>query len=222
MEKSHALSFRPSKASGGISQAPGISTEAEKSRPFTATRMAGEFYDESTNLINCNAVHQRMTHPPIFVLAAPRSGSTVFFELFGSHRDFAWVTNYEEKFPHLYCGGVLRRLLESKYWHISGGKKEYVARQWYNRILPKPSEGYEFWTRETDADFHRSWLWTTRANAQTSRKLQRITARVQFWQGKPRFATKFTGLGRIAGRSGPYHNSNTHGLCAQTMNGKRK
>lgn len=138
-----------------------------------------------------------MTHPPTFVLAAPRSGSTVFFELFGSHRDFAWVTNYEEKFRRLYCGGVLRQLLERKYWHISGGKKEYVARQWYNRTLPKPSEGYEFWTRETDADFHRSWLWTTRANAQTSCKLQRITARIQFWQGRPRLAHKFTGPGRI-------------------------
>lgn len=138
-----------------------------------------------------------MTQPPVFVVSAPRSGSTVFFELLSSHADFGWLTNYEAKFPGAHFGGALRRILECKHWHITGRKKEHAPTSRFNRLIPKRAEGYDFWTRETGVDFHRSWLWSGRANAETAKKLRHITRRVLFWQGKPLFSTKFTGPGRI-------------------------
>lgn len=134
---------------------------------------------------------------PIFVIGNVRSGSTLFFELLSYHRALGWLTHYENYIPQFYCGGVLRRVLERKHWHVVGRNSPYAPKPLFNWVVPRRSEGYAFWSRITGQDFHRSWLWSARADQEQVLTVQRAVGRILRWQGKSCFATKFTGPGRI-------------------------
>jgi len=86
----------------------------------------------------------RMNKTIIF-LGMPRSGTTLISEYFSMHKDFAWITNYHEKFKGLFLLNLLVPLSINRYWNISGQKKQYQNVGFLNKIKVTPTEAYDFW-----------------------------------------------------------------------------
>lgn len=91
----------------------------------------------------------------------------------------------------------MRRLTDNGLWAIRGEKSQGQSLRRWNRVLPRPQEGYPFWARYCGDKF----LWTFLANKVASEKekasLRRAVGRTLYYQGRQRFVCKLTGPPRI-------------------------
>lgn len=140
-----------------------------------------------------------MKQPPIFAIGAPRSGTTVFFEVFGRHPDLAWPSNYTEKYPAKHGLNLLRRVLDNRFYRFYGMKPQYGA-PWYNKYLFRPGEAYKFWDYFSGQGkgFSRGYLLGQSASAEAKEDLNAAVESIRNRQGRARFSCKLTGPSRLA------------------------
>ena len=82
-------------------------------------------------------------YPPVFIIGAPRSGSTLLYKLLTERYKFSYFSNFSSMF---YETPVLGTLIQKKL-RIKASKSEYTFN--YGRVngLGSPSECGEFWYR---------------------------------------------------------------------------
>ena len=112
-------------------------------------------------------------------------------------KNLGWPSNYTEISATRPVLNVLRRLLDNRFVHCKGHKQQYGPALPGNRYLPKPAEAYEFWDRQTGRPFSRDFLVGEAADDITRERVRREVLKILQWQGKTRFAAKFTGPARI-------------------------
>lgn len=86
--------------------------------------------------------------PPLFILGAPRSGTSLLFKALCLHPDAAYVSNWVERFPQATPLSVLNRIptalpgLQRDAWFRGGNAYVYGAgRSLRDRLVPAPAEG---------------------------------------------------------------------------------
>jgi hypothetical protein len=134
---------------------------------------------------------------PVFFIGFPRSGTTIIFETFVRVPEFGWLANYAEMWPGFVSANILCRLLDNRFIHLRGHKKQYGKALLGNRFLPQPVEAYEFWDYFTGINFSRDYLLGKTADAAACSRVHSALQRTMKYQGKHRFVTKLTGPGRI-------------------------
>jgi Sulfotransferase family len=99
--------------------------------------------------------HDAAPSPPVFLLGAARSGTSLLYKCLCLHPEAAWVSNWVRRFPDLPALGALNRLparlsrARTAVW-FGGGGNAYVygtPRRWAERVFPMPVEGEPFFNR---------------------------------------------------------------------------
>jgi len=134
---------------------------------------------------------------PVLFLGMPRSGTTVLFELVIRNKLFAWPSNFTERWPATPALNFWRRVLENKLFSLPGEKGENGGRRKFNRLRVRPSEAYDFWDKVSGVHFARSYLLETVPDECSIRRMRHAVEAIKRWQGKRKFAAKFTGPGRV-------------------------
>jgi omega-hydroxy-beta-dihydromenaquinone-9 sulfotransferase len=134
---------------------------------------------------------------PIFFVGMPRSGTTLIFEAFAARRDVAWLSQHLARFPQAPALAFLSRLTE-----VSPSMRRSVSRSdqlrpWLERLRVGPVEAYGFWERCCGEKFLFDYLLGVEATAPERACVRSRVAAILRYQGKPRFAAKITGPGRI-------------------------
>jgi hypothetical protein len=95
--------------------------------------------------------------PPLFLIGAPRSGTSLLYKCLALHTDFSYISNYNERLPRWESVALLNRLparvpeLRRRIWFGGGeGGNAYVyngGRRLWHKLLPMPTEGESIFTR---------------------------------------------------------------------------
>jgi len=100
-------------------------------------------------------VTDRPNAPPVFLLGAARSGTSLLYKCLCLHRQAAWVSNWVRRCPGLPAFAVVNRLparlpkARTAVW-FGGGGNAYVygaPRRLVERAFPMPVEGEPFFNR---------------------------------------------------------------------------
>lgn len=132
---------------------------------------------------------------PIFLIGAPRSGTTVLFEAFSIHKDLAWFSNYFGRFPGCPSVSILSRV--SDLYFFRGAKNQNNRNNTIMHIFPYPTECYTFWEKYCGSKFLFDYLVDVNADETERKKVLSIIGKVIRYQGKKRFSGKITGPSRI-------------------------
>ena len=101
----------------------------------------------------------RAAHPstaPVFLIGAPRSGTSLLYKSLALHDDFSYISNYNERLPRWGSVAVLNRLparlpqARRKVWFGGKGGNAYVyngRRPLVHKLLPMPTEGESLFAR---------------------------------------------------------------------------
>ncbi|MFC1738221.1 sulfotransferase [Planctomycetota bacterium] len=137
---------------------------------------------------------------PIFLIGTGRCGSTIIFEALCVHEDIGWLSNYNKLFPRLGFVSIMPRLYNLPFFGKvrRGEKKQYgQGSALLNRLLPTPFECYAKWKVLCGDKFLFSFLKDVEATPDEKKKVLKAVKQLLFWQGKKRFAAKYTGPARI-------------------------
>ncbi len=140
----------------------------------------------------------KTVNKPVFFIGAPRSGTTITFEIFSRHPDLAWLSTLSQAFPKMTWMNILIRLIDNKYIKIRGANPQHYSIKLLNRYVPRPTEGYVFWDFITNTEFSRDYLLDKQASNEVAYRVQNVIEKIVSYRGKKRFATKLTGPGRIS------------------------
>ncbi len=134
---------------------------------------------------------------PVFFVGMPRSGTTVIFEVFAARRDVAWFSQHAERAPWLPQVALLSRMADiSPAMRRSVGRTDQV-RSWLEKARIGPNEAYAVWERCCGKRFLYDYLLGATATDEERDCLRRVVSQTLRFHGKPRFAAKITGPGRI-------------------------
>jgi LPS sulfotransferase NodH len=98
----------------------------------------------------------RRTTDPVFLLGAPRSGTSLLYKCLALNPGAAWVSNWVERFPRLEVLAALNRLtykvpaLQQRVWFGGEGGNAYVynqGRPLRHKLVPMPTEGESLFAR---------------------------------------------------------------------------
>ncbi len=136
---------------------------------------------------------------PIFFIGAPRSGTTIISEVIFQHKDLAWPSDYQEKYPKSSRINYFRRFFDNRFWRFVGNKKQLHGTSLFNRFLFKPSECYGMWSYLTghSVDFNRGFLLDVKAGENQKQLIRSYFTQMVRGQGKKRLSAKITGPSRI-------------------------
>lgn len=137
----------------------------------------------------------------MFIIGAPRSGTSFVSEAFSCHEDLGWVPIYMNRYPARTCFAVLNRLLDLPFVgpHLRGQKKQRKGLLALVRhLLPYSAESYPFWEYHCGPKMLHEFLADARASDQERRSARLGVAEVLRMSGKPRFFAKLTGPPRIS------------------------
>lgn len=93
---------------------------------------------------------------PVFVLGAPRSGTSLLFSCLSLHPDAAWISNWVRRFPQAPALALLNRIpgrfpdRRHELWFGRDGDNAYVfdnARSVISKLFPVPAEGEPLFSR---------------------------------------------------------------------------
>lgn len=133
----------------------------------------------------------------IFLVGMPRSGTTMVFESLAAHEDLAWFSNYLQRLPATPSVCMLSRLTS-----VSSRVRRSVRRSdqkssWLERIRIGPDEAYGVWERCCGTRFRFDYLLGVKADPVERDCMRAVVTSVLRYHGKPHFAAKLTGPGRI-------------------------
>ncbi len=137
---------------------------------------------------------------PIIVLGAGRSGTTVVSEILFRHRELAFPSNYNEKFPLNPSVGYIRMLFDNRFYRRFGKKKQTISETpFFNRVLFTPSEAWSMWEYITGLgeEFSRSFLLDRKSQPERAVFIRNYFQSLLKAQGKSKLAFKLTGPARI-------------------------
>ncbi len=137
---------------------------------------------------------------PIFLVGMPRSGTTVFYETLALHEDLGWFSNYSVKFPRWDSVALLSRVYDLPLLRSMprGEKRQYKqGRRMFNRLLPKPNEGFAKWGRLCGEHFIYDCLRDVTATPEETARARRGIQKLLRYHGKKRFLSKTVGPSRI-------------------------
>jgi len=93
---------------------------------------------------------------PVFLIGAPRSGTTLLYKCLALSPSFSYISNYNERLPRWELTALLNRIparlpeLRRKVWFGGAGGNAYVyneGRPLVHKLLPMPTEGESIFTR---------------------------------------------------------------------------
>jgi hypothetical protein len=96
------------------------------------------------------------TLAPIFLIGAPRSGTSLLYKCLALHPDLAYISNYNERLPRWESVSLLNRVPERlpaarrAVWFGGDGANAYVyngRRPLVHKLLPMPTEGESLFAR---------------------------------------------------------------------------
>ena len=135
---------------------------------------------------------------PVFFIGMPRSGTTLMFTTLATHPDVAWFSQYLERAPAFPAVSLLSRLADLvPAFRKSVGRHGEPRASLVTRLRIAPSEAYQVWERCCGEKFPYDYLLGVRATEAERRCVRETVSKVMRYQGKPRFAAKVTGPGRI-------------------------
>jgi hypothetical protein len=137
---------------------------------------------------------------PIIILGSGRSGTTIISEMLFRHKDLAFPSNFNEKFPRNPCIGLVRHIYDNGFYRIFGKKKQVISKTpFLNRILFTPSEAWSMWEYVTGLGqkFSRTYLLNENASENDVLRMHEYFSDLIKAQGRNRFACKLTGPTRI-------------------------
>src|SRR5581483_6079571 len=120
------------------------------------------------------------------------------FEAFAARRDIAWLSQHLERMPSLPALAALSRLADVTPAMRRSIHRSDQRRPWVERLRVGPVEAYSFWERCCGERFRYDYLLGAEATPRERDCLTSKLTKVVRYQGKPRFAAKITGPGRIA------------------------
>jgi hypothetical protein len=126
---------------------------------------------------------------PIFVLGAPRSGTTLTMALMASHPLLGWSSQFTNRFPKCPQLALYSRALDFD------SMRRLLSPSW--PITPRPSEPYTLLDYLTDQAFTQPRpLAEADVTLPTARRFRRVVRQLLHWQGKSRYLQKHTGFPR--------------------------
>jgi hypothetical protein len=137
---------------------------------------------------------------PIFLIGAPRSGTTIIFEALAVHEDLGWWSNYSRRYPKLPILAAFSRIYDIPMLHsiLRGEKRQHwQGNSRLNHFLPRPDECYEIWELCCGEKFSRDYLIDVKASLEEQKKLKNMVCLTLRFQGRSRFVAKITGPPRI-------------------------
>lgn len=135
-----------------------------------------------------SASGQEAHQGPVFVIGCGRSGTTLVFHALAEHSDFAWISNWSNRF-----GDSATWLSLAMLRHAPG-----VRALGTSGVRPRPVEGYRLWTdcfpgfNRPARDLAARDCSDTCAERMRARVLRHMTV-----QHRARFIAKYTGWSRI-------------------------
>jgi omega-hydroxy-beta-dihydromenaquinone-9 sulfotransferase len=128
----------------------------------------------------------------------PRSGTTLLFEVFAAHDDLAWLSQPVARAPRLPMLAALSRLTQVTPRMRRAVRGSDQLRPSLERLRIGPVEAYGFWEDCCGEKFRSDYLLGLEATPDERQCVRSRVSRVTRYHGKPRFAAKITGPGRIA------------------------
>lgn len=133
------------------------------------------------------------SNPPIFLVGAPRSGTSLLYKALCLHPDVSWISNYVRRVPALpelavfNRGARLAPALRRRVWFGDDGANAYVygsRRGIGTRLFPMPVEGEPL--------FRRSGLSTSQrpTGRDAAASLRRAVSGIKRWSGGSFFVNK--------------------------------
>lgn len=139
----------------------------------------------------------RAVERPIFFVGAPRSGTTLVFNVFAARPDLAWFSQHLARFPDWPSVTALTRLADLGRGFRKSIDRSDLRRGRLERLRVGPSEAYPVWERYCGERFVYDFMLGAKATPGERDRVRRLVAKLQRYQGKHRFATKITGPARI-------------------------
>ncbi len=142
--------------------------------------------------------YKRLQNPIIFI-GTGRSGTTIISEIISRHKDLAYVSNYNQRYPKSRYINLVRLLFDNPFYKTDGQKKQLNKVSLINRFLFKPNEAYNMWDYLTgnDIDFSRDFLIHNSISDERIDFIRNYFDSMVKFQNKKRLVFKITGPSRI-------------------------
>lgn len=135
---------------------------------------------------------------PVFLVGAPRSGTTICFDMLTTHSNIAVATNYDDVLSGTPVFGMVSAICSHRLFKSALGKhgaEKGIER--FTKLAPRKTEMYRFWNWAAGEQFLRGYLWDTIPDPETARAIRNRILRLPRMQSTSHFALKLTGPGRI-------------------------
>lgn len=159
--------------------------------------MVANKYHENLQMINLNKKNEIL--PPVFIIGAGRSGTTLLYKMLCMHSEIAWISNYYNKFPDCFFLSFINRINHiSKrkcctIWFSKNSNAYFSHRKRLKRIFPVPKEGEVLYKR-CGIPLFPNPIWHI-TNAQKECIINSFE-KIRYYQGASVFVTKRTANNR--------------------------
>ncbi|OCC22906.1 hypothetical protein MB02_14145 [Croceicoccus estronivorus] len=135
---------------------------------------------------------------PIFLIGAPRSGTTVCFDMFSTHPQAAIATNHDDLLSATPLFGLIAAAFTRPENRFSLGKHgPETGPGRFTNLAPRKTELFRFWNRTAGERFVRGYLWDTVPEEAEATRIRGRLLRIASLQRRSHLVLKLTGPGRI-------------------------